>query len=53
VHHGALFGSIGENVLHDIAEGSFGQATLDGVVQFQQGGHGFAQDLAAAEDFSS
>jgi hypothetical protein len=52
VHHGALFTSVRKDAPRHVAKGCLGQAALDGVIQFQDGRHGLAQNTVTAEDFS-
>src|ERR1035437_1152052 len=52
VHHGALFGSAGEDAPRHIAEGCLGQAAFDGVIQLQQRCHRLTQYAVAAQDLS-
>src|ERR1017187_4499680 len=51
VHHGALFGGIRKDVPRHVAKGCLGQATLDGVIQLQQGCDRLTQNAVAAQDF--
>jgi hypothetical protein len=50
MHHGALFASVRKDAPRYVAKGCLGQATFDGVIQFQYGRHGLAQNVATAEE---
>src|SRR5450759_924876 len=52
VHHGALFGRVGEDAPRHVAKGCLGQAAFDGVIQLQQGCDGLTHYAAAAQDLS-
>src|ERR1039458_5326536 len=51
VHHGALFGGIRKDVPCHVTKGCLRQATLDGVIQLQQGCDRLTQNAVAAQDF--
>jgi hypothetical protein len=53
MHHGALAGGVREDAPRHVAKGCFGQAAFDGVIQFQDGRDGLAQDAATAEECCS